>query len=274
MPVAAKLRATGRFSAFLVTTLFLMPFYKFGRSPDFQRLVAGLWFRCVGHIIGVKLQARGQAYPVDKGNRPEFPVLYVANHVSWLDIIVLGMKLDAVFVAKSDVADWPLLGRLASMRQCIFVSRQPVQVEREVRMIRERLASGCNVILFPEGTTGEGGRLLPFKSSLLAAVDGLPEVRVQAVSIAYPDPVNGGADTSLAWYGETRMLPHLWSVLGRADAPARLQFHPLLTASDFPCRKTLAAACRSHISGGIDRMLSSAQGRELFSQETRGQVMT
>lgn len=267
MTATAKLRALFRFIAFLTTTLLLMPFYRFGRSPEFQRRVAGLWFRCVGHIIGVKLQAKGQAYPVEPVKGPGYPVLYVVNHVSWLDIIVLGMMLDAVFVAKSDVAEWPLLGRLANMRQCIFVSRQPVQVEREVQMIRARLASGCNVILFPEGTTGDGGRLLPFKSSLLAAVDGVPGARVQAVSIAYPDTVNGGADTSLAWYGETAMMPHLWSVLGRADAPARMLFHPLLTASDFPCRKTLAAACRSHISDGVDRLLAAAPAREIYEQE-------
>lgn len=260
MQMACMARGVFRLGAFLVMTLSLLPFYRFSRDPGLQRTIAALWFRSAGHIIGVKLQAAGQVHSSAAGNGYAPSVLYVANHVSWLDIIVLGMKLDAVFVAKSDVANWPLLGRLARMRQCVFVTRQAAQVGREVRMIQALLRAGRNVILFPEGTTGDGGKLLPFKSSMLAAVDGLPGSMVQPVSIAYPDPVRGGVDTSLAWCGEMQMLPHLWSVLGRANAPARLHFHAPLQASDFTCRKALAAACRAHIAGGLGRLLAPAQG--------------
>ena len=125
-------------------------------------------------------------------------------------------------------------------------------------MIRSALESVRNVIVFPEGTTGCGGKLLPFKSALLAAVDGLPQVRIQPVSIAYPDLVRGGADESLAWYGEMAMLPHLWSVLGRGNAPARMHFHPALSAQDFSDRKALAGACHDYILGGISRLLAPA----------------
>lgn len=265
MWAGGMLRAVFRFSAFVIMTLLYMLFYRFSRSPEWQRRIAAQWFRCTGHIIGLKLQATGQAFPreVRGGPSPSVlpSVLYVANHVSSLDIFVLGLKLDAVFVAKSDVADWPLLGRLACMRQCVIVTRQAAQVAKEARLIRAHLQAGRNVILLPEGTTGDGGRLLPFKSSLLAAVDGLPHSLVQPGTIAYPDLVRGEADASLAWYGDMSMMSHLWSVLGRASAPTRAYFHAPLAASDFPCRKTLAETC-PHIDGGVSRLLTPEKNRE------------
>ena len=138
-------------------------------------------------------------------------------------------------------------------------------------MIRRALKSGRNVILFPEGTTGCGGKLLPFKSALFAAVDGLPRVKIQPITIAYPDLVRGGADESLAWYGEMAMLPHLWSVLGRANAPARLHFHPAFPAQEFPDRKALAGACRAYITGGMRKLLAPAHARDTEDQ-TDGSV--
>lgn len=259
MRTLTQLRSASRLIAFLSVTLLLMPVYRFGRTDSLQRRVAALWFGAVGHIIGVQLRASGQAHP---GGPKHGPALYVANHVSWLDIIVLGMKLDAVFVAKCEVADWPLLGRLARMRRCIFITRQVAQVGGEVAIIRSHLQAGRNVILFPEGTTGDGGKLLPFKSTMLAAVDGVYEVRVQPVSIAYPDMLRGGSDAALAWCGEMAMLPHLLSVLRRPNAPARLHFHPPLAAADFASRKALAEACRAHIAGGMGRLLAPAQNKE------------
>ncbi len=264
MQTFRNIQAGTRLFVFLVVTILCMPFYSLGRTPGAQRRVAALWFRSVHAVLGLDLRSFGQ--PLCDG-----PVLYVANHVSWLDIIVLGTMVDAVFVAKHDVADWPLFGRLARMRQCIFVTRKATQVRGEVEMIRSQLAAGRNVILFPEGTTGCGGKLLPFKSALLAAVDGLPQVRIQPITIAYPDLVRGGADESLAWYGEMAMLPHLWSVLGRANAPARMHFHPALSAHEFPDRKALAGVCRDYITGGMRKLLAPDQTQDVEDQ-TDGSV--
>lgn len=181
--------------------------------------------------------------------------MYVANHVSYLDIVILGVLLDAVFVAKQDVAGWPLFGRIASLGQCIFVTRKAAHVKTEAACIRSHLASGRNVILFPEGTTGDGGKLLPFKSALLGALDGVRQATVQPVTIAYPDLQRGGRDTSLAWYGDMAMLPHLWLVLMRAFAPARVHFHPALAVEDYLNRKALASACSAQVAGGLASLL-------------------
>lgn len=244
MQTSRNIQAGFRLFFFLSVTLIAMPFYRFSRTPDMQRRIAEFWFRSACLVAGLNLRAFGQAY--NQG-----PVLYVANHLSYLDIIVLGTYVDAVFVAKQEVADWPLFGRLARMRQCVFVTRKATQVRTEVDMIREQLEAGRNVILFPEGTTGDGGKLLPFKSALLAAVDGLPEARVQPISIAYPDTARGGADASLAWYGDMAMLPHLWSVLKRGNASARVHFHPALSADEFADRKMLSHTCQAYIASGL-----------------------
>lgn len=249
--IFCNFQAGARLFVFLVVTLICMPFYRFSWTPGAQRRVSQIWFHSVHIIVGLDLRASGQAHR-------DGPVLYVANHVSYLDIIVLGLMLDGVFVAKHDVADWPLFGRLARMRQCIFVTRNPVNVQTEVEAIRARLTAGQNVILFPEGTTGSGGGLLPFKSALLAATQGVPNCRVQPVSIAYPDLERGGVDASLAWYGKTALFPHLWSVLGRGYAPAGMRFHPALSADDFADRKALAAACKAHISAGLSSLTGAA----------------
>ena len=243
--------AGGRLVSILLLTLFCSLLHRLGATRAAKQKVAGFWFRAMNFLIGLKPQISGQ---IHRGNN----VLYTANHVSYLDILATGGSLDAVFVAKQEIAGWPLIGQAAIMGECVFVSRKPVHVREEAELIRRRLAGGRNVILFPEGTTGCGKNLLPFKSALLAAVDGIPHARVQPVSITYPDLERGGVDSSLAWYGDMALMPHLWQVLKRGRSPVRLRFHPVLNADDFPDRKLLAAACQSRIASGISLNLAGA----------------
>lgn len=250
MQALQPLRAGGRLVTLLVLTLVCIPLYRFSRTGRGQRRVARLWFRATNCITGLQTHLSGRV-------QHDGPVLYVANHISYLDILLLGASLDAVFVAKSDIAGWPLFGYLARLGPCIFVSRKATRVRDEAGTIRQLLVSGRNVILFPEGTTGEGGKLLPFRSALLAALEGLPQMRVQPVSIAYPDLENGGADRTLAWYGDMALLPHLWLVLKRAFAPARLHFLPALRAADYADRKLLTAVCHARIAQGLAHLLAA-----------------
>lgn len=251
MAVARQLWAGGRLISFLVWTLVCVPFYRLEQKYFSKRRVAQIWFRAINKVVGLKSGVSGIAHQ-------HGPVLYVANHVSYLDIVVLGALLDAVFVAKSDVAKWPVFGGLARMAGCIFVTRKAANVQTEIGMIHNKLAMGRNVILFPEGTTGRGGTLLPFKSSLLAALDGIQGAMVQPLSIVYPDRKKGGADASLAWVDDMMMLPHLWRVLQRSSSPARVVFHPAVAAEDFSDRKALAGFCRAHIASGVNGMLAPA----------------
>lgn len=245
----SHIRAAIRLSGFLLLTFVCMPLYRFAPGRGMRRCVAGRWYLMANALAGLHVRQSGQVHRTG-------PVLYLANHASYLDIMVLGPSLDAVFVAKHDVTHWPLFGRIARMGECIFISRKVSHVVHEAQMIRAKLDAGRNVILFPEGTTGHAGKLLPFKSALLGALDGLPQVMVQPISIAYPDAARGGADDSLAWYGEMQMLPHLWSVLRRASSQAGVHFHPALPAGDFSGRKALAAACRAYVASGLGVLLA------------------
>jgi lyso-ornithine lipid O-acyltransferase len=256
-----SLLAGARFFSIILLTLFCALLHRLAAARGARRQVAHFWFCAMNFFTGLRPQVSGH---IHRGNG----VLYAANHVSYLDILAIGGLLDAVFVAKQEIAGWPLIGRAGSMGECVFVSRKPADVHREAMMIRRRLEEGRNVILFPEGTTGCGTDLLPFKSALLAALDGIPQARVQPVSITYPDLERGGVDTSLAWFGDMALLPHLWLVLKRGFSPARLRFHPVLNAADFSDRKLLAAACQARIASGMSLNLDEAAEENALQPET------
>ena len=98
-------------------------------------------------------------------------MLFAANHVSYLDITVLGSLLDASFIAKTEVAGWPLFGWLARLQRSVFIDRRARSTAHQRDSIAARLAAGEALILFPEGTSGDGNRLLPFKSALFSVAD-------------------------------------------------------------------------------------------------------
>ena len=119
------------------------------------------------------------------------PTLFLSNHVSYFDITVLGALIDGSFVAKSEVAGWPLFGMLAKLQRTVFVVRRQGQAGAQRDAVAERLTRGENLIVFPEGTSGDGTRALPFKSSLLAAANPLSNggraTRAAGVDRVHPD---------------------------------------------------------------------------------------
>ena len=127
------------------------------------RRVVRLWHRGCCRIAGLRVRVRGA--PALSG-----PTLFVANHVSYLDIVVLGSLLDAGFVAKSEVAAWPLIGWLARIGRTVFGARRAASCAGQCNALAERLSAGQSLILFAEGTSSDGGRVLPFETSLFAAV--------------------------------------------------------------------------------------------------------
>lgn len=185
---------------------------------------------------------------VEAGGRPASgAVLFVANHVSWADIAVLGGMVDAAFVSRADVADWPLVGPLARRAGTVFVARdRRAGTAGQAEAIRTRLRSGRRVLLFAEGTTSDGSGVLPFRSSLLAAADAAEAV--QPVMLRYLAP-DGSALTpermrEVAWIGDDALLPNLRALV-RSPVLARVEFLPPLAAG--PDRKTYAAQVRAAI---------------------------
>lgn len=192
----------------------------------------------------------------------ERPALFVANHVSYTDISILGSLIPGSFIAKREVASWPLFGWLAKLQRSVFVDRQTRSTAAQRDAIAERLAAGDALILFPEGTSGDGNRILPFKSALFGAADSpeAPSVCVQPVSIAYTRldgiPMGRHYRPFFAWYGAMALAPHLWSMLGLGQVEVVVEFHPPMRFADWGSRKTMARYCQERIAAGLAAALS------------------
>jgi 1-acyl-sn-glycerol-3-phosphate acyltransferase len=191
------------------------------------------------------------------------PTLFVANHVSYLDIEILGGVIEGSFIAKREVARWPLFGWLARLQRTVFVDRRAHTTHRQRDAILDRLRAGDNLILFPEGTSGDGNRVLPFKSALFGAVHGahLPHpVAVQPVSLAYTRldgmPLGRFYRPFFAWYGDMEMGPHLWSMLGLGQTGVVVEFHAPVSAESFHSRKAMADYCWRAVSAGVASALA------------------
>src|SRR5882672_6190684 len=206
--------------AFVALTLMLLPLQLIGLVFDLklQRTIPHLYHRILCALIGVRIREVGR-------RSTAAPALILSNHVSWLDICVITALAPVVFVAKSEVARWPVLGWLAKLQRTVFINRQARhQTGAATREIAGRLLGGDAVVLFAEGTSSDGIRVLPFRSSLVGAVhhalgDGTQHthVTVQPMSLAYVSfgglRMGRGLRERVAWYGDADLVPHLLSVL-------------------------------------------------------------
>jgi len=230
------------------------------KSPAAAR-IPRLYHRGILWIFGIQVVTEGDM-------RQERPTLFVGNHVSYLDIFVLGAVIEGCFVAKAEVATWPVAGFFARLQRTIFVERQrraAVGAQRD--LLQRRLEEGVNVILFPEGTSFDGARVLPFKSALFAAAErevAGEHVTVQPVSLAYVAmdglPLTRAQRPLVAWYGDMGMLPHLWVFLGASRTRVVLRFHEPQKLEDHGDRRKLAAACQGVVASGVTELVS---GREV-----------
>lgn len=206
--------------AFVALTLVLLPFQLIGVAFDLplRRSIPHLYHRILCALIGVRIREVGQRSTAT-------PVLILSNHVSWLDICVIAAVAQVVFIAKSEVAGWPVLGWLARLQRTIFINRQARhQTGAATREIAARLLGGDAVVLFAEGTSSDGIRILPFRSSLVGAVHHAlgntthhTRVTVQPMSLAYVGfggvPMGRSLRERVAWYGDVELVPHLLRVL-------------------------------------------------------------
>ena len=251
--------ALARLTLYLLFTLIMIP-------P--QALAIGLGMRAAARIplfyhrvclklIGMEVRISGA--PLATG-----PAIIVANHASYLDIPVLGSLIEGCFVAKTEVAGWPLFGILARLQRTVFVARRRTRALEQRDRLGERLADGDSLIVFPEGTSSDGNAVLAFKSSLFAvadrAVDGA-EVKVQPVSIAATRlagaPAGRDARALYAWYGDMDLAPHLWQFLAVGKITVDVVMHPPLTLSECGSRKEMArraqmAVAKGHLDAMID----------------------
>ena len=238
------LRALWIVSALLVCLPLHYSWRLFGASSPWPRR----FLRWVGRAAGMRVRIVGQPQERD--------VLFLANHLSWLDILVLAGASGTAFVAKAEVAETPVVGWLAGLNNTVFVARaERHAVRHQADALREALASGQPVALFPEGTTEGGPSVLPFRASLLSALfPPLPGIRVQPVALDY-----GPAAHDLAWIGEESGLANVKKVLARRGTTAvTLNFLPPVDPGDGN-RKTLAHSAREEI---VTALSASATGAD------------
>ena len=212
-----------------------------------------LFHRGLARSFGIRITCHGA--PARKTG-----VLFVANHLSWADIPVLGARIHGSFVAKSEVGGWGVVGWLATLARTVYVERTRRSSTGEQRdIIGDRLARGDNIILFPEGTNSDGVETMPFKTSLFAVTEGRPDILIQPVTIAYTRinglPVTRRRLPDVAWIGDTELMPHAMSFLALGRVNAEIIFHPAVSAADFASRKTLAQHCETVISNGYRKLM-------------------
>lgn len=188
------------------------------------------------------------------GDKQKKNVIYFCNHTSYLDILILGSQLNALFVAKSEIAKWPIINKLTALGKTIFVNRkQHLKARNQVSKISKFLDSGYNIIIFPEGTSGDGTRILPFKSSLfeIGMISSNKEIQVQPVSLTYTSfdglPINRIFRPFFAWYGSMDLIPHVWNFIGLGNCEVKLHFHEPKKAKFFSNRKEACSYCYEKI---------------------------
>ena len=268
-----KLRALAILAVFLLVTFVLLPLQWIAVKLQLpaRRAIPHRYHRFVCRLFGMRISVIGKS--VDGG------VLITANHAGWLDIPILSAVAPVSFVAKSEVGQWPFFGTLARLQRTIFIRRERAKAADDRDNIRRRLREGDALVIFPEGTSSDGNRVLPFRSGLLSAAElSLGEDRshravhapVQPVSIAYVGlhgmPMGRETRPFFAWYGDMELVPHLWESFKTGPIDVIVEFHRAVTIDEAGGRKELAARCEAAVRAGVVRALAGSHTRSIPAQ--------
>jgi len=253
--------------------LALVPFHLIGLLLGGRAagLVPVLWHRFALRLLGVRVLVTGAPGKAR-------PLLLVANHVSWLDISVLGSIAPLSFVAKSEVAGWPVFGLLAKLQRTIFVDRARRSASGDtVERVARRLARGDIVVLFAEGTSGDGNRVLPFRSSLLGAAEralaASGTAHIQPVAIAYVRmhglPLGRQHRAHVAWYGAMDLIPHLKRLIAIGGIDVRVVFGAVTPLAEGADRKRIAGAAGAAVARVVAKLNAGHAPEEVIAEERR-----
>ena len=231
-------RAVGRVLSMALLLMVCLPLWAVCRFLGGGDPIVRFYLGCVGWLLGLRVRVEGR--PVT-GN-----ALYAANHISWLDIPALGGTVPARFIAKSEIAGWPVIGWLARIGGSVFVQRQKRSAARlQADSVLVALTEGRPIVLFPEGGTGDGIALTPFRASLFAAANEAG-VTVQPVTIDY-----GARAPDIAWPDGAGFASELKRMLNR-PAPVRVTLHFLAPLDGARVdRKQLAVATQAAIAKAL-----------------------
>jgi lyso-ornithine lipid O-acyltransferase len=215
--------------------------------------IACNYYRVLRALLRIRVRVVGE--PV-RGRA----VLYISNHVSWVDVVVIGSLAPVAFIAKSEVRKWPLVGITAEMQRTVFVDRaRRRQTSDAIGEIAKRLASGTSVVLFAEGTSSDGNRVLPFRSALVGATGhAAADIVVQPMSICYTGlhgmPMGRQYRPLVAWYGDLDFMPHIRKFIARGAVDAVVSYGAPVAVAEAADRKTMTKT----LEGAVRGMMSAA----------------
>ena len=206
-------------------------------------------------ILNVKVNLVGKIHQ-------EKPGLLISNHASWIDISILSSLTNISFIAKSEVSKWPLFGFLAKLQDTIFIERRAIKAVKQKNEINEALHKGKRLVLFPEGTSSDGNRVLKFKSSLFSVVENKTDKSenylMQAVTICYKGinglPMSRSERPLISWWGDMDLMNHLWNILKLNSVDILVIAHePIQEVSD---RKSLSKIAWEQVAQGMGLALA------------------
>ena len=224
----------------------------------FGRYYLSTWRKCIGHQLIIK----GKLSQIK-------PTIFVANHSSYVDILILGTCIPARFVAKKEVAEWPVMGWLATQQGTIYIERKRTAIAEGAESLEGALEKGDSLILFPEGTTSDGCHVLPFKSSFFD-IAMKKNLVVQPISIAYAGwdrfSMPRVVRKQCGWFSpEIDLVAHLWELAQLGTVQVVVELHPPLKAKDFSSRKELAVASFEAVQGGLIKAFASPLSTQIGS---------
>ncbi|MCB9979025.1 MAG: 1-acyl-sn-glycerol-3-phosphate acyltransferase [Rhodospirillales bacterium] len=244
----AIFRAALKLSGLLILSALLIPvqgfILRFTRQNKIFYIIPQFWHGTMCRMFRIRVRVSGAPL---KGDR----VLYISNHLSYLDISVLSALAPVSFVAKKEVENWPFFGLLARLQKTAFVDRARGAAKRSGDRLSQSLKEGRPMVLFPEGTSSDGQSVLPFRSALFAALDSAPGTCVQPVTIRLEDARTQNQRNSYAWYGDMDLIPHLWAFAKGGGVGVHVIFHPPFSVDKSVDRKEIAARAYRIVAQGL-----------------------
>lgn len=238
------------------------PLLRFYRGP--LSFIAPRWWQSLAcKIFGVKIIVRGTPYDAQQ-------TIYISNHLSYIDIPALGSLIKGVFIARGDLAEWPIFGFLGSLQQTAYISRDRKNARAEKENLERLIREGKNLILFAEGTSTDGSQVLPFKSSLFSLVydeqGKALDIMVQPITIKLISvnghPVEDGPGPlrdAYSWHGDMDLAPHIMQLARGKGAVIEVTFHPPRNPANYKGdRKALTADCYNDVASVMPRLTQAA----------------
>jgi len=233
-----------RLIIFLLLTLALLPFQFIivFFIKNYTYIIPYFYHKICLRIFGIKIKTFGKV-------SINFPILLISNHASYLDIIILGSLFKTSFIAKKEISKWPLLGILAKLQNTIFIDRRVSSLKNQENQIIKHLNEKKNLVIFPEGTSSDGNRVLPFKSSLFNIFEKNlnSKILVQTITIVYKKingiPMNRIERKNITWHSNMDLIPNIFNVLKKLSIEVEVIFNDEFLPSKEYDRKKLALHC-------------------------------